>query len=715
MSRRDALKATGATAGIVAIGSPLSAHGAVPIAALTGPCWIAYPGQLAAWRHLRRVKLAVERCTKVGYPANFRQPLTQAYFRKAGTAERDTPLRWSAPVARVRVVTGKRSGDITIRERVMKAGEAGIVAQIDFAQSLPALFLDGGSLSTDASWEASLDGETWVPAEVLEGTDPLQLPDADRDVVVTLPVVRVVEPAGAPASSYLVRQGQDLIVDFQDTELGSLRFETSGTGTLNVQVGESLSEVRDPDPQWFEQHALPPIALETTAQVSALPERALRFVRFSATGRATLSRVRFDAKRHPKDARGRFTSSDPELNAIWTVAVATMRSNMHDFYLDGIRRDGLIWHDGPLSLPAYERVFFDRDLSRQTLLAETSPQHPRLSDMGIIDSPMYDIIGFAHEYLVRGDAGFARMFKDRIEEMLGFLAGLQDDKGFVNAKAVEPYGFFPDWSATEATGPDPHGTPAYGQMLLAGAFAAGARLADAWGDPSVSRRHADAAARLKQAIRTAFLRRDGLFCNGFDAAGALDTRYTSFAQAFAIEFDIAEPAEFPGLIAFLNDERRRPAHYSLSQVVELSAYAKAGRAQDAVTRLRSAWLPMVKRGYRRFFEDVEPGKSPDAQLAMYGRKYAASLCHAWAGAAPVMAISRGVLGVEPLEPGYRRCRIAPQRCGLRSVDGSVPTPHGDITVSWQDRHGTATIPAGIVALVDGREVSGPRSFSFQLR
>ena len=63
------------------------------------------------------------------------------------------------------------------------------------------------------------------------------------------------------------------------------------------------------------------------------------------------------------------------LNAIWKTAVATLRSNIHDFYLNGIRRDGLVWQDGALTLDLYERVFFDAGLSRQTLIAETLLEH----------------------------------------------------------------------------------------------------------------------------------------------------------------------------------------------------------------------------------------------------------------------------------------------------------------------------------------------------
>ena len=150
-------------------------------------------------------------------------------------------------------------------------------------------------------------------------------------------------------------------------------------------------------------------------------------------------------------------------------------------------------------------------------------------------------------------------------------------------------------------------------------------------------------------------------------------------------------------------------------MVELTAYAKGGRAQDALTRLKAAWLPIIQQGYRRFFEDIEPSKDPTAQLAMYGRKYGASLCHAWAGAAPVMALSRGVLGIEPIQQGYRVCAVAPQRCGLNWVRGAVPTTRGLIEIEWHGTKGELTIPAGVTAHAIGAKFfNGPGQFSIQV-
>ena len=710
--RREFIRLSGAT--IVSAQVPaawVAASGAVWDAQ-----WIWYPGQLAAYRHSRRIRLAMERCSNVGYPGNFRQPLTEVYFRKTGIAERDSPLRWAAPISRVRTTIGNRGADVTSRRSLLRKGESGIKVQIDFAQSLPCLLLEGAGFSTDATWEASLDGERWVLAETGAGGDPERLPDAEREIAVCLPVDHAIEPAGAPQSAYFVGTGSDVLLDFRETELGSLRFEVRGKGELMVQVGESIPEVRDPDVRYFEQYPLRPVALTSEANRVVLPQRALRFVRFSTSGEAELKNVRFDASVWPAQEKGRFESSDPDLNSIWNAAVSTLRSNMHDFYLDGIRRDGLLWHDGPLTLDAYERVFFDADLSRQTLIGETLPEHPTIRDVGIIDAPMYDVIGFEREYLVRGDPAFALMFRDRIEDILQFYVSLQNKRGFVDAAKVEPYGFFPDWSATEKSGPDGHGTPAYGQMLLAGTFAAAARLAGAWKDGAAQTRYQKAAMQVRASVREAFWRpQDGLFANGLDRRGTPDLRFTSFAQAFAVVYDIATPSEYGSLFRFLSDESRRPAHYSLSQVVELAAYAKAGRASEALKRLKSAWLPMIQHGYHRFFEDIEPAKDANAQLAMYGRKYAASLCHAWAGAAPIMALSRGVLGIEPLEPGYGVCSFNPQKCGLGWVRGAVPTPAGLIEIEWLGNKGQLRLPDGVIARrTDGRMLNGSGRFGFEI-
>ena len=55
--------------------------------------------------------------------------------------------------------------------------------------------------------------------------------------------------------------------------------------------------------------------------------------------------------------------------------------------------------------------------------------------------------------------------------------------------------------------------------------------------------------------------------------------------------------------------------------------------------------------------------------------------HAW-GAAPANLIPRGLMGVQPLEPGFRRFRIKPQVDTLSRASLRMPTVRGEIAVSF---------------------------------
>ena len=49
---------------------------------------------------------------------------------------------------------------------------------------------------------------------------------------------------------------------------------------------------------------------------------------------------------------------------------------------------------------------------------------------------------------------------------------------------------------------------------------------------------------------------------------------------------------------------------------------------------------------------------------------------------PLVQMSARVLGVTPASPGFQTISIRPELCDLQWAQGSVPTPHGDVAVSW---------------------------------
>ena len=58
------------------------------------------------------------------------------------------------------------------------------------------------------------------------------------------------------------------------------------------------------------------------------------------------------------------------------------------------------------------------------------------------------------------------------------------------------------------------------------------------------------------------------------------------------------------------------------------------------------------------------------------------LCHEFS-AGPVALLPAYVLGVRPLEAGFRKVLVAPQVALLDWAEGAVPTPHGLIHITWR--------------------------------
>jgi alpha-L-rhamnosidase len=171
------------------------------------------------------------------------------------------------------------------------------------------------------------------------------------------------------------------------------------------------------------------------------------------------------------------------------------------------------------------------------------------------------------------------------------------------------------------------------------------------------------------------------------------------ANSQAIAFGVADPGSNAGILRYLRDQLwvpagalpfSRDAGYStnlspFSTGYELSARFAASDTRAALTLMHRTWDKMVAPAspyytgtfWEKMLEDgtVEDGKSATAKPGFV------SLAHGWA-TGPTADLSRYVLGVEPIEPGFARWRVRPQPGGLKWAQGQVPTPTGAIVVKW---------------------------------
>lgn len=113
----------------------------------------------------------------------------------------------------------------------------------------------------------------------------------------------------------------------------------------------------------------------------------------------------------------------------------------------------------------------------------------------------------------------------------------------------------------------------------------------------------------------------------------------------------------------------------------LAALCAQNEHELALKIIRRDWGEMLARGARTTFEmfdmSADPRAAEDPWIGL--PNWTRSAAHAWS-ASPAIYLQREILGIRPLEAGYRRFTIAPHLCGLTEVSGTVCTPYGPILV-----------------------------------
>ncbi|WP_020618978.1 alpha-L-rhamnosidase C-terminal domain-containing protein [Paenibacillus daejeonensis] len=133
--------------------------------------------------------------------------------------------------------------------------------------------------------------------------------------------------------------------------------------------------------------------------------------------------------------------------------------------------------------------------------------------------------------------------------------------------------------------------------------------------------------------------------------------------------------------------------YTVSDpITPLSAYwladccSRFGLQEKAWQVVSLVWGKMLSEGATACWESITLQHERDFHdaLTTYTAydSYRISLCHSWA-ATPIHWIVSRVLGVTPVEPGYRAISLRMQPIeGFKTCWGHIPTPYGQITAGW---------------------------------
>ncbi len=368
---------------------------------------------------------------------------------------------------------------------------------------------------------------------------------------------------------------------------------------------------------------------------------------------------------------GSFSCNNQRLNQIWTTGAYTVHLNMQDYVWDGIKRDRLIWlGDLHPEMCTIGRVFGE-DQSMQATLDLACKQWPLPNWFnGMSAYSMWYLI-IQHDWYMQ----FGR--KEFLEQHRNYITGLID---LIDTK-VHPDGTetlsnsrFLDWPSS----PNTKGVEAGYRALLVWAMTDGAKLCQVLGEDSHAQKCHDIIARLNKKV---------IPHNDLKQAASL--------MAIA---GIMTPQQASEECILVGGPKGFSTFYGYYM---LQALAMAGKYQEAIDIISQYWGGMLDLGATTFWEDfnldwaANAGRIdefvPEGKDDIHGDfgaycypGFRHSFCHGWASG-PTAWLSEHVLGFEIIEPGCRKIRINPHLGNLQWAKGSLPTPHGVVTVSHTKR------------------------------
>ena len=216
------------------------------------------------------------------------------------------------------------------------------------------------------------------------------------------------------------------------------------------------------------------------------------------------------------------------------------------------------------------------------------------------------------------------------------------------------------------------------------------RIAEILGKTSERDAFLKQAGHLKQQFNKLLLdKKKGYYNDG------IDTDHSALhSNMFPLAFDMVPAKNIKTVIDFIRSRGMACSVYG-SQFLMDAVYnindADYGLKLLSSTTERS-WYNMIRVGSTISLEAWDNKYKPNQDWN-----------HAW-GAVPANAIPRKLMGVEPLEPGFRKIRIKPQPSTLAYAELTLPTIRGSVKVSFKNNPGEKfemeiEIPANTIAEV----------------
>ena len=589
---------------------------------------------------------------------------------------------------------------------IIPAGKHKLNIKVWNQATVPTLYVKGKSVNTDSSWKVTNEDKEWID-ESGKASDTSATTYASAgywnfdDIDAPPSAFRLLtEPKEKVACELKTADGARLY-DFGKETFGQVVIKNPmGNGVISIYYGESPEEALDTaycetlDKVEFSANAVTDlatnVAIDRKNEYTLDNAKAFRYVYVVPEKGIGYDDVAMLYEYAPVEYRGSFKCSDPEINEMWDVGAYTMHLTTREFFIDGIKRDRWVWSgDAVQSYLMNYYLFFDSPTVKRTtrLLRGKDPVTAHINT--IMDYTLYWFIGIYDYYLYTGDREFVAEIYPKMQSLMDYVLSRANKDGMLEGMTGD--WVFVDWADFPMS---KQGALSFEQVLLCKSLETMKLCADIVGDSADAKLYGELASELRGKLLPTFWdeKRQALVHNVEN--GRKSDQVNKFANMFAITFDYFDEATTDSVMknVMLNPEVPMITTPYM-RFYELEALCDRGLQKQVLKEMKDYWGGMLKEGATSFWEKYNPEDSGAQHLAMYGRPYGKSLCHAW-GASPIYLLGKYFLGVKPVKPGYEEFSITPVLGGLKWMEGTVPTPNGEISLYVDSREIRVTATEG---------------------
>jgi hypothetical protein len=428
--------------------------------------------------------------------------------------------------------------------------------------------------------------------------------------------------------------------------------------------------------------------------------RGGRYFRLDISGAGegvNIDSVRWVRTNYPVQKRGRFSSSDKTLNAIWDMCERSAETCGMEHFVDCVGREQVLWMmDFRFQAPQHCYYFGDTALARKCFrqFAALQLKNGHILGYGPSTRPMEELLpprnrgkkltndwfGFNFYYILAvweyyrytGDKNFLKEFYPVCKRCLEYHRA-HEKNGFARIGSISGT-YFVDWGYKGYVN-DQKVVYSFTQALYYGAQEAFRNICSETGNKAEASKTAARARQLRRKFFKTFVDlKTNKIADCVIGSRRLMRRAPHPYFAAALFLDDIPPKALKAWLDAITDRRLHASCSGFGNTLAAEALTRHGRYADAIQLISNYWGAMVAAGLPQtpeHFDVREP----------YRWSPGVSACHSYASMAGVL-LQQIILGgrVEG-----KRITISPWFGKLPSARGVVPTVAGDVQIAWRRR------------------------------